>query len=86
MEKVLIETQLIGYGGKHVQVEMRMWDATKKVLKAFCWMSFVHVDLRRNAAAEHGTEYMDLFKRVHLPVTETSFELRSAALKQLARG
>ena len=86
MEKVLIETQLIGYGNKHVQVEMRMWDEGKKVLKSFCWMGFVHFDLRKNGVAEHGPAYLELFKRVHLPVAETSFEQRSAALKQLARG
>ena len=70
MEKVLIETMLISYAPKHVAVEMRMWDSGHRALKAFCWMGFVHFDLRTNSVKEHSAEYMELFKRVHQPVAE----------------
>ncbi len=82
MEKVLIETQLIGYGPKHVHVELRMWNEAKTALKSFCWMGFVHFDIRQNKVSEHSAEYEALFKRVHLPVPETSFDARLAVLKR----
>ncbi|MCB9184265.1 MAG: acyl-CoA thioesterase [Flavobacteriales bacterium] len=82
MEKVVIETQLIAWSSKHVSVEMRMWDAQKSTLKSLCWMSFVHFDLRTNKVREHDDNYIALFKQVHRPVTETSFEQRVAALKR----
>lgn len=80
MEKVVMTSQLIGYGPKHVQVEMTMWDSARKVLKALCWMSFVHFDLRQNKVAEHPAEYTALFERVHKPIEERSFEERSKVL------
>ncbi|MEO8589666.1 MAG: acyl-CoA thioesterase [Flavobacteriales bacterium] len=82
MEKVLIETQLIAYGPKHVKVEMRMWDAAKTTLKSFCWMGFVHFDLKQNKVATHTPEYIALFERVHADVPETSFEERLGVLKR----
>lgn len=82
MEKVVIDTQLIAYGPKHVSVEVRMWDLEKKVLKSLCWMSFVHFDLKQNKVAAHSAEYMSLFERVHTTVPETSFEERLGALKR----
>jgi len=81
MEKVLMETQLITYSPKHVSVEMRMWDLEKKALKSFCWMNFVHFDLKQNKVATHSPEYTALFERVHAAVPETSFEERLGALK-----
>lgn len=82
MEKVRIETQLIGWGPKHVQVEMRMWDEARTAVKAFCWMGFVHFDLRTGKPATHSPDYMALFERVQAPVAERSFEERLAALKR----
>lgn len=82
MEKVLVESQLIAYSAKHVQVEMRMWDAAKKTLKSFCWMSFVHFDLRQNKVATHSDPYMALFARVHTAVPEPGFDERLTALKR----
>ena len=82
MEKVVVESQLIGFGPKHVQVEMRMWDAARTALKSFCWMSFVHFDLRKGGTLEHGAEYMDLFNKVHRPLDERVFDERLSALKR----
>ena len=81
MEMVLIETQLISWSAKHVQVEMRMWDAVRKALKSFCWMGFVHFDLRTGKVAAHSDAYVELFQRVHAPVLAESFDARLAALK-----
>lgn len=82
MEKVLIETQLITWSSKHVAVEMRMWDEAKRVLKALCWMGFVHYDLRSSKVVEHSPDHVALFERVHLPVTERSFDERLATLRR----
>ncbi len=81
MEKVFIETQLISWSPKHVQAEMRMWDEARKARKSFCWMSFIHFDLRTGKVATHSDDYVALFQRVHAAVTEGSFDARLAALK-----
>lgn len=83
MEKVVIETQLILASRKHVEVEMRMWDETKTTLKSFCWMGFVHFDLRTNKVNEHSAEYLALFEQVLAPVEETTFESRRRTLSEL---
>lgn len=80
MEKVLIETQLIRHGRKHVEVEMRMWDETKTTLKSFCWMGFVHFNIRTNKVQEHSAEYTALFENVVSPIEETSFDARLRTL------
>lgn len=80
MERVVMTSQLIGHGPKHVQVEMMMWDEPRSVLKALCWMSFVHYDLKHGKVAEHGPAYRTLFERVHLPLEQTAFEERLNAL------
>ena len=80
MEKVVIETQLIRFRKKHVEVEMRMWDEVKTTLKSFCWMAFVHFDLGTNKVHEHSAEYLALFEKVTAPVEETTFEARLKTL------
>ncbi len=80
MEKVLIETQLIRAGRKHVEVEMRMWDETKTTLKSFCWMGFVHFNIRTNKVEEHSAEYLSLFEKVVSPVEEITFDARLKSL------
>ncbi|HRH39991.1 MAG TPA: acyl-CoA thioesterase [Flavobacteriales bacterium] len=82
MERVIIESRLIRFSGKHVEAEMRMWDEAKQVLKSLCWMSFVHYDLRQNKVAEHSAAYMELFQRIHAPVDEASFDERLRSLKR----
>lgn len=80
MERVLIETQLIRFGPKHVEVEMRMWDEAKTTLKSFCWMGFVHFDLKQNKVQEHAPEYIAMFERLLLPVEQGSFDERLKVL------
>ncbi len=86
MERVRMESQLIAYGPKHVSVEMRMRDETGTTLKAFCWMDFVHFDLRTNKVATHSAVYMDLFARVHQPLVEGNFGERRKAFTERAVG
>src|SRR5512147_1061 len=46
MEEVIIESQLIESKGKFIKVEMRMFDAERK-LKSLLWAQFIHVDIRQ---------------------------------------
>jgi len=84
MERVRMESQLIAYGPKHVSVEMRMSDEAGTTLKAFCWMDFVHFDLRTNKVAAHSAAYMELFARLHQRVVEVGFEQRRLAFTERA--
>ena len=45
MEKVIIESQLIGFKDKHLYVEARMYSQDKKELKSFIWMHFIHKEI-----------------------------------------
>jgi acyl-CoA thioester hydrolase len=84
MEEVVIQTQLIKYSNKHLQVEMRMYNADKSQLKAIMWSSFVHFNFTRNSVQNHTEEFMQLFKNVCLPVNATNFEERVATIKKPA--
>lgn len=76
METVLIESQLIKYSFKNLQVEMRMWDQEKRELKSVIWVNFVHFNLRQRRAFEHSKEFLALFEEVFLPVGQNSFKER----------
>lgn len=80
MERVRIESQLIAYGPRFVQVELRMWNEAHTELKAFCWMAFVHYDLRAQKTATHSEQYMELFHTLHLPMEESDFNARMKGL------
>ncbi|RNL91708.1 acyl-CoA thioesterase [Sinomicrobium pectinilyticum] len=81
MEEVVIETQLIRYSDKHLQVEARMWDKDKTVLKSVAWINFVHFNLRTSKVQRHTEEFMELFREVLLPVKSTTFEERHLSFR-----
>ena len=76
MEEVIIESQLISYGAKHLIVELRMWNVRKTELKAILWSSFTYFNLLKLSSDKHSNELMELFEEVVLPVTENSFQER----------
>ena len=76
MEEVIIDTKLIQYSPKHLVVEARMWDISKNKIKSFCWMNFVHFNLKKNYVEQHSDEWMQLFKNILEPVNESSFSER----------
>lgn len=84
MEEVVIQTQLIKYSNKHLQVEMRMYNADKSQLKAIMWSSFVHFNFAKNSVQNHTEAFMQLFKKVCLPVTSANFEERITTIKKPA--
>lgn len=85
METVVIESQLIRYSPKHLQVEMRMWNADKTILKSIAWFGFVPFNLRANKVVNHNDFFMSLFKEILLEVPETTFEERERYFRGLRK-
>lgn len=83
MEKVIIQTQVISYSPKNINVEMKMWDEGKSQMKSLLWSNFVHFDLTGNKVIDHSEEFMDLFKQVHLPIEQKSFNERLLFIRSL---
>ena len=79
MEEVTMESQLMEAKPKFVQVEMRMYDADRK-LKSLLWAQFVHVDIRQGKSVAHSEELQELFDKVCIPVEEKDFNVRMKAL------
>lgn len=82
METVTIESQLIDSKPKYLQVEMRMYDATR-LLKSLLWVQLVHVDIRKSRSVEHGGELQALFNQLMIPVEEKDFNQRLNTLKEI---
>lgn len=76
METVVVQSQLINFSAKHLQVEMCMWNADKTILKSFAWFTFVPFNLKKNKVEAHQEKYTNLFKEVLLEIPENNFEER----------
>jgi acyl-CoA thioester hydrolase len=79
MEEVTMESQLMESKPKFAQVEMRMYDADRK-LKSLLWAQFVHVDIRQGRSVAHSEELQQLFDKVCIPLEEKDFNERLRAL------
>lgn len=77
MEELHMDSQLIGFSPKHLDVEIRMWNKDKTQLKAFLWARFVHVNIRNQKVSSHPDDLMELFQEAFYPVEHSSFELRN---------
>jgi len=77
-EQVVIQSRLIHYSDKSLQVEMRMLSEDKSVLKALLWVTFMHVNVRTQKLEMHAPEFMELFSSIHDPVEESHFDHRVA--------
>lgn len=76
MEEVLIESQVIHFSKSTLSVEMKMWDKSKKNLKAIFWSTFVYFDIRTNKKTTHPEDFTKLFSQVITPVEDRVFEQR----------
>ncbi|MEL7147415.1 MAG: hypothetical protein AAFO69_13660, partial [Bacteroidota bacterium] len=74
-----VSSQLIKFGEKSLQVEMRMWDKEMKELKSVLWAKFTHFDLKQLKPKNHLNEFGDLFEKILTPVQEEAFEARTAS-------
>ena len=81
METVTIDSQLLKYDKKQLQVEIRMWNEDKSILKSVMWSSFIHFNIIKGKAHEHNSEFLNLFENVALPVSENSFDERVKKLR-----
>jgi thioesterase-3 len=79
MEEVTMESQLIESKPKFIKVEMRMYDAERK-LKSLLWAQFIHVDIRQGKSVAHSEELQGLFDHLCVPLEEMDFNLRLRAL------
>ncbi len=77
-EDILIESQLLEYGNKHLLIEMRMWDEQKKVLKALNWVSLVHIDIQKGRPINHSEDLKKMFESILLPIETKDFDERTA--------
>lgn len=85
METVVIQSQLIQYSSKHLQVEMRMFNEDKSVLKSIAWFTFVPFNLRKNKVEIHQEKYAKIFSEVLLEVPQKTFEEREYFFRSAAR-
>ncbi len=76
MENIVFESQLISFTPKGIQVEMRMWNTNKTLLKSIAWFRFVPFNLKKNQVSQHDENYMQLFEKVVEPVPQKTFEER----------
>lgn len=83
MEEVTIQSQLLWYNETSIQVELRMFNATKTELKALMWSNYVHFNLLEQRRETHASNFMELFASVKNPVEETTFEARVSAFKKV---
>jgi acyl-CoA thioester hydrolase len=83
METLVIQSQLIAYSPKHLQVEMRMWNEDKSMLKSMAWFSFVPFNIKRNRVEVHQEKYTELFEEVLLEIPEKTFEARELFFRKL---
>ncbi len=81
MEEVVMESQLMEAKPKFVQVEMRMFDAERR-LKSLLWAQFIHVDIKLGKSTPHSTELQELFDKVCIPIEEKDFNERIKALSK----
>ena len=80
MENVIIESQVISFTTKSLQVELRMYNEDKSELKSMMWSKFVHYNMKTQRTHEHAERFMKLFEEAHMPVEETTFEARIKAM------
>jgi YbgC/YbaW family acyl-CoA thioester hydrolase len=80
MEKVLIESQLIGFTAKSLHVEMCMWDEGRTKLKSILWTQFIHIDLKTQRPVDHSASLMQLFEGILQTVPATSMTERIATI------
>lgn len=77
MEELYLDSQLMNFSEKHLDVEIRMWNKDKTQLKAFLWVRFVHVNLRNQKVSAHSKDLMDVFGEVLFPVEQANFDARN---------
>ncbi len=76
-EDIIIESQVIDFGKKHLKIEMRMWDINKSHLKALNWVNLVHLDIKTGRPKDHNERFISIFNSILNPIDSEDFNLRS---------
>ena len=75
-EIVLIETKLIKYGKRTINVEMIMWDENQTEIKSIYWVQFIYFNIKSQKSVSHSEDLMNLFENVVMPSDQKYFEDR----------
>lgn len=84
MEEVVIDSQLINFSQKSIDIEMRMYSKSKDRVKAVIWTTYVLMDLVSKRPTEHDEEFIQLFEEVLNPITEQEFNSRIDSIRKAA--
>ncbi|WP_350292631.1 acyl-CoA thioesterase [uncultured Croceitalea sp.] len=76
MEELIIQSQIFKCTNSTLSVEMKMWDAHEKELKAIYWVKFVYFDSVTKKRTQHSHELMELFSNVENHIDQSIFEER----------
>lgn len=76
METVVVQSQLISFSPRSIQVELRMYNEQKTELKAVMWSKFVYIDMLKKGGAVHSEGFMNLFEEAFNPLEANTFEER----------
>jgi acyl-CoA thioester hydrolase len=81
-EEVIVQTRLLGYSDKSLQLEAIMWNTGKTTAKAVMWAKMVHYNLRTQRSHTHDERLMSFFSQVANPFPAmVSFEERTKSVK-----
>ena len=82
MEEVVIQTRMLAFNERSIQVEALLWNQDKTVLKTLMWTRLAHFNLRTMRSQTHSEEFLKLFGNVVDPVpAEIGFEDRIKQIK-----
>jgi YbgC/YbaW family acyl-CoA thioester hydrolase len=76
MEEIIIESQLVAFSDSFLQVEMKMFNTSKTILKSILWTKFTYYDIRNKSKSKHSKELNELFIGIVNPIEKISFESR----------
>jgi len=80
-ETIVIQTRLIHYTDKALNVEAIVWNHDKTHIKAVMWSKLIHYNLQLKKSHLHSEVFMQFFSDICYPLThEVNFEER---VKQL---
>lgn len=81
MERVQITSKIIHFEPRWMDVEFTMDSVDGKIVKAFMWSRFVHVDVRSGQSVEHSERLMEMFGKAVQPIESNTFEERLKTIR-----
>jgi acyl-CoA thioester hydrolase len=82
MEEVCIQSRMLSFSDRIIQIEALMWNRDKTILKAVMWTRLAHYNLQTMRGHTHSEAFLQLFEAVSDPLpAEMSFEERVKHLK-----